>query len=86
MPREPNPDQSKFEDQNSAEAPEQLFTVEEIAGLANVSVKTVRRWIETEFLGCHRLGRIVRVSDRHYRDMLSRDGVKRWPKTYGKAK
>ena len=39
-----------------------LFTIREVAGIAGVSIMTVRRWIEDHGLQVHRLGRLVRIS------------------------
>ncbi len=40
-----------------------LLTVNEVAGLLQVSTKTVRRWIERQELRTHRLGRQLRVAE-----------------------
>jgi excisionase family DNA binding protein len=40
-----------------------MLSVEQIALQMNVSIKTVRRWIERRELHCHRLGKTIRVSD-----------------------
>ncbi len=42
----------------------QLRTIESIAGLCQVSTRTVRRWIDHGELVAYRLGRQLRVSER----------------------
>jgi excisionase family DNA binding protein len=41
---------------------DRLLTIVEIARICNVSVKTVRRWVERGELTVHRLGRQDRVA------------------------
>ncbi len=43
--------------------PPTLYTVPEVAGLLKVSIKTVRRWIDTGDLTVHRFGRQLRVTE-----------------------
>jgi excisionase family DNA binding protein len=45
---------------------DEFFTVAEIAKTAKVSVRQVRRWIESEELIAHRFGRLVRISRRDW--------------------
>ncbi len=40
----------------------QLLTIRDVADLAEVSIMTVRRWIDHHGLRTHRLGRLVRIS------------------------
>jgi excisionase family DNA binding protein len=40
-----------------------LRTIDEAAGLLNVSPRTVRRLIESGALAVHRFGRLVRIAD-----------------------
>ena len=41
-----------------------LFTIRDIAEFVGVSLMTVRRWIDSGELKIHRLGRLVRISQR----------------------
>jgi excisionase family DNA binding protein len=52
-------------------AKRRFHTVSEIAELLKVSQRTVRRWISTEDLAVHRLGRSVRVLDADLRAFLA---------------
>jgi len=52
--------------------PPRLMTIKEVAGLANVSSRTVRRWIDAGQLPFYRLGRAIRISDEDVRNMLER--------------
>jgi excisionase family DNA binding protein len=49
-----------------------MLSVEQIALQMNVSIKTVRRWIECGELHCHRLGRTIRVSEEDLIAFLNR--------------
>ena len=49
-----------------------MLNVEQIALQVNVSIKTVRRWIESRELHCHRLGRTIRVSEEDLIAFLNR--------------
>jgi excisionase family DNA binding protein len=40
-----------------------LLSVDSVAAELDVSTKTVRRWISTERLPTHRLGRQIRISE-----------------------
>ena len=52
-------------------AKRRFHTVREIAELLKVSQRTVWRWISTEDLAVHRLGRSVRVLDADLRAFLA---------------
>jgi excisionase family DNA binding protein len=49
-----------------------LHNVDTIALRLNVSAKFVRRRIDSGELACYRVGRLLRVSERQYRDYLAR--------------
>ena len=49
----------------------ELFSIEQVADLLNVSTKTVRRLIENEQLRFHRIGRIIRISREDLRAYLN---------------
>jgi excisionase family DNA binding protein len=49
-----------------------LLTVEQVALRCNCSERTVRRWIENEDLRCHRIGRLLRISEADLADFLAR--------------
>jgi excisionase family DNA binding protein len=49
----------------------QLHDLEAIARRLNISIRTVRRLIVRGELGYHRVGRLLRVSDRQYFEYLS---------------
>jgi excisionase family DNA binding protein len=53
-------------------ANEQLHDVKTIARRLNVSIKTVRRLIKQGELGCYRVGRLLRVSERQLQEYLAR--------------
>jgi excisionase family DNA binding protein len=57
----------------SVESPanEQLHEVERIARRLNVSIRTVRRVIDRGELGCYRIGRLLRVSERQLQEYLT---------------
>jgi excisionase family DNA binding protein len=40
-----------------------FYTVEQVAGALEVSLRTVRRWIALDLLRVHRFGRTVRISE-----------------------
>jgi excisionase family DNA binding protein len=50
----------------------QLHDLDTIARRLNVSTKMVRRLIDRGELGHHRVGRLVRVSERQYQEYLGR--------------
>ena len=49
-----------------------LLSVATVADRLEVSVKSVRRWIETGKLKIHRLGRCVRISESDLREFIDR--------------
>ena len=49
----------------------QFHTVSQIAGLLQISERTVWRWVATGELAVHRLGRSVRVLDADLRAFLA---------------
>ena len=48
-----------------------LFGVDDVAKQLSVSVKTIRRWVESGELRAHRLGRLLRVSQEDLNAFLS---------------
>jgi excisionase family DNA binding protein len=48
-----------------------MLTVNQIADADQVSPRTVRRWIASGRLPCHRLGLLVRVSDDDHEAFLA---------------
>lgn len=51
--------------------PNPFLTVADVAKLVQVSDRTVRRWIASDSLPAHRLGRQVRISRSDLRNFLS---------------
>lgn len=50
------------EHSQTANAGSRLLTIRDVAERAEVSIMTVRRWIDDHGLRIHRLGRLVRIS------------------------
>jgi excisionase family DNA binding protein len=48
-----------------------FFTVQQVADLAEVSTRTVRRWIESKLLVAHRINGLVRISETDLRAFLA---------------
>jgi excisionase family DNA binding protein len=44
-------------------SPTKFYTIEQIADCAEVSTRTVRRWIEKGWLVAHRINGLVRISE-----------------------
>ena len=55
----------------TSQIPESLLTVAQVAVLAQVCTRTVRRWIAEESLPCVRLGRSVRIAPNAVRKLLA---------------
>jgi excisionase family DNA binding protein len=53
-------------------ANEQLHDIKRIARRLNIATKTVRRLIDRGELGCYRIGRLLRVSERQLQEYLTR--------------
>jgi excisionase family DNA binding protein len=49
-----------------------LMTVPDVADAAQVSTKTVWRWIDRGVLRCHRLGVSVRITPEDFEAMLNK--------------
>jgi len=49
-----------------------FFTVEQVAQQLEVSIRTVRRWIDRGLLLAHRIGRLVRISDSDLQAFLAK--------------
>lgn len=48
-----------------------FFTITQVAELAEVSTRTVRRWIDSKLLVAHRFGGVVRIADHDLRTFLN---------------
>jgi len=48
-----------------------FFTVQQVADLAEVSTRTVRRWIGSKLLVAHRFNGLVRISETDLRAFLA---------------
>ena len=52
--------------------PARLLTIEEVAKICGVSIRSVRRWIDRDELPAVRIGRLVRVGDRDLQQFFDR--------------
>lgn len=50
--------------------PAALLTISEVAGIFRVSTKTIRRWIDSDELPAHRLGRQWRIAPKDLHHFL----------------
>ncbi len=48
-----------------------FLTVQQVADTADVSTRTVRRWIASKLLIAHRVGGVLRISDVDFRAFLA---------------
>jgi excisionase family DNA binding protein len=48
-----------------------FFTISQVAELAGVSTRSVRRWIDAGLLVAHRFGGVVRIADHDLRAFLN---------------
>lgn len=53
--------------------PEPVYTYDEIAALAKVTDRQVKRWVEEGWIGFIQLPRGRRISRQHYLDYLARN-------------
>jgi excisionase family DNA binding protein len=49
-----------------------FFTVNEVAEIVGVSVRTVRRWIKSGDLVAHHIGTVVRIAESDLRAFIAR--------------
>jgi excisionase family DNA binding protein len=49
-----------------------FFTISQVARLVDVSVRSVRRWIDNGELKAHRFGRSVRIAESDLNDFINR--------------
>jgi excisionase family DNA binding protein len=52
-------------------SPPKFYTIAQIAECLDVSTRTVRRWIEQGLLVAHKIGGLVRISDRDFQAFLA---------------
>jgi excisionase family DNA binding protein len=48
-----------------------FLTVQQVADIAEVSTRTVRRWTASKLLIAHRVGGVLRISDADFRAFLA---------------
>ena len=53
---------SELQSSTASDTPTDFLTVDQVAALLGVSVKTIRRWVQSGDLAHHRFGRQVRIS------------------------
>jgi excisionase family DNA binding protein len=58
-------------DLRQLEARLKFFTLADVAEIADVSPRTVRRWLKSGDLVAHRFGGVVRISEHDLRDFLN---------------
>ena len=65
---------SELQSSTASNTPPDFLTVDQVAALLGVSVKTIRRWVQIGDLAHHRFGRQVRIS---LADLRSFTGARR---------
>jgi excisionase family DNA binding protein len=52
-------------------SPTKFYTIEQIADCAEVSTRTVRRWIKKKLLTAHRINGLIRISEADFLEFLA---------------